>query len=178
MNTLILLHNSTFSKLETWFGPWLLPSLARFTFTASLMVYFLHSARLKIGEGLFGLFDVSRSYGQIFPKAYEAVGYDDAAMSSFQWLVALFGTWAEFVLPVLIFVGLLTRLAAIGMIGFLSVQSLTDIYGHGLEKYGTWFDRFADGVILDQRLFWVTVLMILVVRGAGPVSVDRLLKAK
>jgi len=174
MNALISLHNSTFEKLENIIGPWL-PTLARFTFAATLLIYFWHSARLKIGEGVFGFLDISRSYGQIFPRAFEAAGYDGSAMSTFQWLVSLTGTWAEFVLPLLIIVGLFTRLAALGMIGFIIVQSLTDIYGHMAEKYGVWFDRFSDGVILDQRLFWFTVLMILVVRGAGPLSVDRIL---
>ncbi len=176
MNTLISLHNSTFQKLEAMLGPWLLPTLARFTFAATLLIYFWNSARLKIGEGVFGFLDINRAYGQIFPKAFEAAGYDDEAMSIFHWLISLAGTWAEFILPLLILIGLFTRLAALGMIGFIIVQSLTDIYGHMAEKYGVWFDRLSDGVIMDQRLFWVTVLMILVVRGAGPLSLDRLLR--
>ncbi len=176
MNALISLHNSIFGRLENMLGPWFLPTLARFTFAATLLLYFLNSARTKIGEGVFGFLDVSRAYGQIFPQVFEAVGYDDEAMSAFQWLIALAGTWAEFILPVLILIGLFTRLAALGMIGFIIVQSLTDIYGHMAEKYGVWFDRISDGVIMDQRLFWVTVLMILVVRGAGPLSLDRLMQ--
>lgn len=175
MNGLISLHNSVFQKLENMLEPWFLPTLARFTFAATLLIYFWNSARLKIGEGFFGFLDISRSYGQIFPKAFEAAGYDDEAMSIFQWLVALAGTWAEFVLPLLILIGLFTRLAALGMIGFTIVQSITDIYGHDVEKYGAWFDRLSDGVIMDQRLFWMTVFLILVARGAGPLSVDRLL---
>lgn len=176
MNMLITLHNSIFQKVENMLGPWLLPTLARFTFAATLLIYFWNSARLKIGEGVFGIFDISRAYGQIFPRAFEEAGYDDAAMSAFQWLVSLAGTWAEFILPLLIVIGLFTRIAALGMIGFVLMQSLTDIYGHGAEKYGAWFDRLSDGVIMDQRLFWVTVLLILVVRGAGPISIDRLLR--
>ena len=176
MNAMISLHNSIFDRLETMLGPWLLPTLARFTFAATLLIYFWNSARLKIGEGVFGFFDISRAYGQIFPKAFEAAGYDDEAMSGFQWLVSLAGTWAEFILPLLILIGLFTRIAALGMIGFIMMQSLTDIYGHMAEKYGVWFDRLSDGVIMDQRLFWVTILMILVVRGAGPLSLDRLMQ--
>jgi len=175
MNALISLHNTIFQRLENMLGTWFLPTLARFTFAATLLIYFWNSARLKIGEGFFGFLDISRAYGQIFPKAFEEAGYDDEAMSAFQWLVSLGGTWAEFILPLLILIGLCTRIAAIGMIGFIIIQSVTDIYGHGVEKYGAWFDRLSDGVILDQRLFWVTVLLILVVRGAGPISVDRLL---
>ncbi len=173
MTKLVSLHNAVFAKIETTFGPWMLPTLARFTFAATLLIYFLNSARLKVGEGFFGFLDPTRAYEQIFPKVYEAVGYDDDAMSVFHWLVALLGTWAEFILPVLIVLGLLTRLAALGMIGFITIQSLTDIYGHGATEYGMWFDRMPDGTILDQRLFWVTVLIILVTRGAGPLSLDR-----
>jgi len=43
------------------------------------------------------------------------------------------------------------------------------------EKYGTWFDHFPDWVIMDQRLFWITVLLALAIRGGGPLSIDRLL---
>lgn len=175
MNALISLHNDLFGKLETKLASWVLPTLARFTFAATLLIYFWNSARLKIGEGVFGFLDISRAYGQIFPKAFEQAGYDDEAMSLFQWAVSLAGTWAEFILPLLIVIGLLTRLAAVGMIGFVIVQSITDIFGHDVEKYGAWFDRLSDGVIMDQRLFWVTVLMVLVLRGAGPLSVDRVL---
>jgi putative oxidoreductase len=66
------------------------------------------------------------------------------------------------------------------MIGFVAVQSLTDLYGHGglahAATLGAWFDRAPDGVILDQRLFWVFVLLLLVFKGAGALSLDRLLR--
>ena len=60
------------------------------------------------------------------------------------------------------------------MIGFVLVQSLTDIFGHGAAA-GAWFDRASDAVILDQRAFWVFLLAVLVLKGAGPLSADRLL---
>jgi putative oxidoreductase len=40
---------------------------------------------------------------------------------------------------------------------------------------GSWFDRAPGGLILDQRAFWIFVLLVLVVRGAGPVSLDAVL---
>lgn len=180
MNALISLHDAVFDRIGAA-APWLLPSLARFTFAATLLVYFLHSGMLKLGEGFMGVFvPSSGAYFQIFPKAIEAAGYDVGALSLWHTLVVLAGTWAEFILPVLIVVGLLTRLAALGMIGFVVVQSLTDLYGHGGIEHaatlGAWFDRFPDGVILDQRLFWMLLLVTLVVKGAGPFSLDRLLK--
>jgi len=179
MNALIYLHNSAFEKLETILGPWLLPTLARFTFAATLLIYFWKSALTKIGDGVFGIFDVSGAYGQMFPHAFEVAGYDDELMSSFHWLVALAGTWGEFILPLMIVIGLFTRISAIGMIIFVAVQTLTDLYGHGViaetKTLGAWFDKDSASLIMDQRLFWITILLILVVRGAGPLSIDRLL---
>ena len=157
----------------------LLPLLARFTFAAVLLPYFWHSAATKLGDGFFGFLSPSvGAYAQIFPKVFEAAGYDVSKLGIFHWAVVTAGTWAEFVLPALIVLGLLTRLAALGMAGFIAVQSLTDLYGHGGIEHaatlGAWFDRVPDGVILDQRAFWVFTLAVLVVQGAGALSLDRL----
>ena len=83
-------------------------------------------------------------------------------------------------MPLLIVLGLLTRLAALGMIGFVLLQSLTDIVGHGADAatVGAWFDRASDALILDQRAFWLLALLVLVLNGAGPLSLDRLLFAR
>ena len=74
-------------------------------------------------------------------------------------------------------VGLFTRLAAFGMIGFIVVQTLTDIYGHGVDAAttGALFDAASDGLIFDQRLLWVTVLFVIFTRGPGTLSLDKLL---
>ncbi|OAN77769.1 hypothetical protein A8B82_12755 [Sulfitobacter sp. EhC04] len=157
---------------------WLLSTLARFLFAAVLLVYFLNSGLTKLGEGLAGLFVPSAgAYAQIFPKAFEAAGYDTDALSVFHQIVVVAGTWAEFILPAAIVLGLFTRLAALGMIGFVVLQSLTDIYGHGqTDALGAWFDRFPDALVLDQRGLWVLLLLVLVVKGAGPLSFDRALR--
>lgn len=180
MNSLINLHNTTFGALEKATETWLLPTLARFTFAATLLVYFWNSGLTKLGDGFGGLFSPSLgAYAQIFPKAMEAAGYDVSQLGVFHWAVVMAGTYAEFLLPLLLVLGLFTRLAAIGMIGFIAVQSLTDLYGHGgiahIETLGAWFDRLPDGVILDQRLFWGVILLVLVTKGAGPLSLDRVL---
>jgi putative oxidoreductase len=180
VNTLISLHNSIFEKLEGLLEGWFIPTLARFTFAATLLVYFWNSASTKVGEGIFGLFSpASGAYFQIFPKAIEAAGYNPENLTLFHTLAIIAGTTAEFLLPLLIVIGLFTRLAALGMIGFVTVQSLTDLFGHGgIEHEGTlgaWFDNLSDGLILDQRLFWVAILLTLVVKGAGPLSVDKIL---
>ncbi len=160
-----------------------LPILARFVFAAVLFHYFWNSGATKLGDGIFGIFSPSLgAYAQIFPKAMEAVTYDTSQLSLFHWAVVVAGTWAEFILPALIVVGLFTRLSALGMIGFVVVQSLTDLIGHGgfehKETFGAWFDRFPDSVILDQRAFWVFVFLILVIKGAGPLSLDAALSRR
>ncbi len=180
MNALISLHNAVFNRIANS-ADWVLPTLARLIFAAVLFLYYWNSALTKVGEGIMGIFKPSDgAYIQIFPKAVEAAGYDTSQLGVFHWLVALAGTWAEFILPVLIVLGLLTRLASLGMIGFIFVQSIVDITGHGLgaTDIGAWFDRHASALIVDQRAFWVFLLLVLVVRGAGPLSLDRLLGRK
>jgi putative oxidoreductase len=178
MKLLISIYTAITSPLEK--GDWLIPTLARFLFAAILLIYYLNAGLTKLGDGFSGLWTPSvGAYAQIFPKALEAVGYDTEALSMFQHLVVLSGTWAEFILPTLIVLGLLTRLAALGMIGFVVIQSLTDVYGLGLQsEVGSWFDRFPDAIIMDQRAFWVFLLFVLVIKGAGPLSFDRALKSR
>lgn len=161
-------------------GDAVLPILARIVFAGVLLMYYWNSGLTKLGDGVFGILQPSSgAYVQIFPKAMEAVGYDTSQLTIFHWAVVTGGTIAEFVLPVLIIIGLFTRLAAVGMTGFIVVQSLTDLYGHGGIAHegtlGAWFDRMPDALILDQRAFWVLCLLILVFKGAGPLSADRLL---
>ncbi len=162
-------------------APATLGTLSRLIFAAVLAPYFWSSAQTKIGDGLFGiLHPTAGGYIQIFPKMMEAAGYNPANLPAYTWIVVVAGTLAEFALPFLITIGLLTRPAALAMIGFIVVQSLTDLYGHGgiayPETLGAWFDATPDGAILDQRAFWMLLLTGLVLTGAGPLSLDRLLR--
>lgn len=159
-------------------GDVILPLLARLVFVGVLFMYYWNSGLTKLGDGVFGILQPSSgAYVQIFPKAMEAVGYDTSQLTIFHWAVVTGGTIAEFVLPIMIAIGLFTRLAAFGMIGFIIVQSLTDLFGHGGIAHegtlGAWFDRMSDALILDQRAFWVLCLLILVFKGAGALSIDR-----
>ncbi|CUJ11454.1 DoxX family protein [Cognatishimia activa] len=179
MNALISLHNAVFSRLDR--QDWILPTLARLIFAAVLLLYFWNSGLTKLGDGIFGIFSPSvGAYAQIWPKVLEAVSYDSSQLSFFHWAVVFAGTLAEFILPALIVLGLATRVASLGMIGFVVVQSLTDIYGHGADAktIGSWFDRISDAHIMDQRAFWVFLLLLLVIKGAGPLSLDRILSAR
>ncbi|WP_293449779.1 DoxX family membrane protein [Planktotalea sp.] len=178
MRRLIALQDRLIAPLGS--GDAALPFAARFAFAASLAMYFFNSGLTKIGDGLTGIFQTSLgAYAQIFPRAMETAGYDVKQLGLFHWAVVTAGTWAEFILPALIIIGLFARFASIGMIGFIVVQSLTDLFGHGAWEdtavLGAWFDRMPDGVILDQRMFWVLTLAIIVFKGAGWLSLDRFL---
>lgn len=179
MHRLVHLHDAIFGQLEQMRG--MLPLLARFLFAAVLLMYFWVSGVTKLGEGVLGFIKPSfGAYAQIFPKATEAVSYDITQLSFFHWAVVTAGTWAEFILPLFIVIGLLTRLSALGMIGFIVVQSLTDLYGHGAIEHegtlGAWFDKAPDALIMDQRALWIFLLLVLVVKGGGALSLDRVLK--
>lgn len=181
IRALTSLHNAVFSGLESIATP-VLTTFARFIFAAVLLVYYWNSGATKLGDGVLGfLFPSDGAYIQIFPKTVEAAGYDFSALGAFHWAVVVAGTWAEFLLPLAIVLGLFTRLAALGMIGFVAVQTWVDLYGHGGIDNGTlgaWFDRMPDSIVLDQRVFWVFILLYLVFRGGGPISVDRVLKSR
>lgn len=180
MKSLLCAHDKIAGHLARM-APAALPTLARLGFAGVLLVYFWNSARTKLGDGPFGfLFPSDGAYIQIFPKAVEAAGYDVGQLGLVHYAVVLAGTLAEFVLPALLISGLFTRLAALGMLGFITVQSLTDIYGHGVggEALGRWFDVAPDALILDQRALWALLLTVLVFLGAGPLSIDRLVSGR
>lgn len=181
MNTLISLHNSVFSRISQADGA--LGLLARFLFAALFLLYFWVSGLTKLGDGILGIFSPSLgAYAQIFPRAIEAAGYDVSQLTAFHTIVVLAGTWAEFILPLLIVVGLFTRLAALGMIGFILVQTLTDLIGHGVASeaatVGAWFDKAPNSLIMDQRALWIFLLVVLVMKGAGWLSLDRVLSQR
>jgi len=173
---LIDLYGRSVRRAEAALDGWFLGLLARFVFAAVLLIYYLNSAATKVGDGIAGFFSIGdNAYFQILPSVVEAYGYDASQVPFFPWdLIVFAGTYAEFILPLLIVLGLFTRLAAIGMIGFTLVQSTVDIAFHGVDAQtiGSWFDRLPDAAILDQRAFWVFLLLVLVVKGAGAVSLD------
>ena len=155
--------------------------LARFAFLAVLAIYYWNAAITKVGEGFPGvLVPQDGAYVQILPQVMARVGYDSAEVGVLGHIVVYLGTYAEFVLPALIVVGLLTRLAALGMIGFVVVQSAVDILFHGADAatVGALFDRVPDAPILDQRTLWITLLAMLVLKGGGWLSLDRLFRIR
>lgn len=170
------LHDWFFQALDAATRSWLPGLLARLVFLAVLHAYFFNSALTKIGDGWFGFFQIQPgAWYQIAPQAVEAAGGDIDAIGFIPWgLIVHAGTWAEFILPALLVVGLFTRLAALGMVVFIAVQSWVDIAVHKVDAgtIGALFDRFPDSAILDQRSLWLFVLVILVLKGPGLVSLD------
>lgn len=172
MNALITNYRNIADGLDRS-SPWLLPTLARVVFILVFFFYFWNSATTKIDGSI--LSASSGAFGQIFPKAAEAVLWDVSQLTFFQRIVIFAGTVSEFVLPVLIAIGLFTRLAALGMIGFVIVQTAVDVTGHG-ATLGSWLNNAPE--LIDQRTLWVFLLAVLVFRGAGPLSIDRIFNGR
>ncbi|MGL3607067.1 DoxX family protein [Rhizobium sp. G187] len=161
--------------MEAALDGWFLGLAARFVFLAVLVPYYLNSALTKF-DGPFSIAD--GAYYQIALPAVDAAGGDVSAVSFFPWsAMVIFGSYGEFILPLLVVAGLFTRIAALGMVAFIAVQTLTDILVHQVDAatIGELFDRFPDSVILDQRLLWVFPLFYLTVKGAGFISLDKIL---
>ncbi len=166
------LNNAVFGIIGHRTEDWIIPTLARFTFAATLLWFFWFSALTKIGPGPFGFLNPSfGAYAGILPWKSEPFTFLDTT-------IVLLGMWAEFVLPLLMIIGLFTRASALAMIAFVAVLTLVDIYGHHVEAatIGAWFDGRAGSVIADQRLFWLLLLTTLVLKGGGPISLDRLFR--
>ncbi|WP_417667719.1 DoxX family protein [Roseibium sp.] len=181
ISLLVSLYQTVFGTLERLTSDWFLGLAARFVFASVLLVYFFNSALTKMGNGIFGFLSPSDgAYAQILPTLMEQVGYDTSQISFFPYgLIVLFGTWGEVILPVLVTIGLFTRAASLGMIVFVVVMSYVDITGHHIDAatIGALFDGNPSSMIADQRLLWVFVLLVPMLKGPGLISVDALLSS-
>ncbi len=179
INSLKKLHDAVFGAIEKIGDGWLVGALARLTFLAVLFGYFWNSGKTKIGEGLFGIFQIQDgAYFQILGEAgMIAYEFDTANIPWYVDLIVFIGTISEFLLPLLIIAGLFTRIAAAGMAIFVFVQSYVDIYVHKVDAgtIGTLFDREATSLVMDQRALWMFLFAVLIIKGAGALSIDRLL---
>lgn len=179
MRLVVDLYTGVFGWLERVTEGWFLGLVARFLFAGVLFGYFWNSALTKLGDGFFGFLSPSTgAYAQILPHITEAAGYDISQIAFFPYgLIVLLGTWGEIIIPLLIVVGLFTRAASIGFIGFVIVMSIVDVTGHGVDAttIGSLFDRFPTALLWDQRALWVFLAVVLTVKGAGVFSADYLL---
>ena len=176
---IVQLHNGFFGALTKATDGWFMGLFARFSFASVLYFYFLNSAQTKVGDGLLGFFSISPgAYYQIALPAVEAAGGDVDAVSFIPWgVIVMAGTYGEFILPILVVIGLFSRVASLGMIIFVAVQSYVDIAVHQVDAktIGSFFDRFPDGLIVDQRLLWIVPLVYVVLKGPGLISLDTIL---
>ncbi len=175
-------YDLIFEKLQSALEDWFLGLAARFVFAGVLLVYLYNSALTKVGDGVLGFFTIQdNAYFQILPSVVEHYDYDASQVPFFPYdIIVAAGTYSEFILPLLIVLGLFTRVAALGMIGFVAVQSFVDVAFHGADAKttGALFDRFSDSLIVDQRSLWVFLLIYLVIRGPGLLSLDSLWTGK
>ena len=166
-------------SLRVWRITSFLGLAVRVVFSSILLVFFLNSVATKVGSGFLDMFIPQiGAYAQILPSIAEAAGYDISAIALFPWKIIVFaGTYAEFVLPIMLLLGVFTRFTSVSLIGFIVVMSIVDIQFHGLDaaSIGAMFDRVHDSVIADQRLLWIFLLIHLAVNGGGPISVDTIL---
>ncbi len=177
------LHNSVFGALQSVTENWLLGLFARFTFASVLLMYFWNSAITKVipqdfSQGGARVASGPFDYLTVEPEAYLQIlpNVAQADLTFIHHLIVYAGTYAEFVLPALIVIGLLTRLAALGMIVFVAVQTYVDVVSHGVPfDTAFMFDGRANSPIMDQRLLWLAPLLYLTLRGAGAISLDYLL---
>lgn len=172
---LISRYRAITQALEEKTDGWLIGLAARLAFAMLLLPYYFKSALTKFDSGFLGLFPPSAgAFAQILPPIAEHHVYNVDAIPFFPWhLIVIAGTLAEVTLPLLIVVGLFSRLAALGMIGFIAVQTIVDVAFHGAALGGLFNGLPTE--LLDQRLLWVFLMIVIVVKGAGLVSLDHLL---
>lgn len=170
MNNVIGGYARLESKMDALGGRDVIGIASRGLFVLLLLPYYINSAMTKI-DG-FGL--SAGAFAQILPPIAEQYLYDTSAIPFFPWhLIVWAGTLGEFVLPVLIVAGLFTRLAALGMVGFIVVQTVVDVVFHGAT-----LGALANGLpteLIDHRLLWISLLVALIFAGGGRLSVDRFL---
>lgn len=176
VHTIVGLHDRLVAGLAARLDGWFIGLCARAVFAAVLLPYYLNSALTKPGDGILGIFTpAAGAFAQILPPIAEQYSYDTSAIPFMPWhLIVIAGTISEFVLPVLIALGLLTRLSALGMIGFIAVQTAVDIAFHGTAP-GVLFDT-RPLELLDHRVLWLFPLLVLLVHGPGRVSLDAWLR--
>jgi putative oxidoreductase len=135
------IHNRIAAKLDGLVSHALLAAIARI----SIAALFLQSGRTKVD----GWLHVSDSAIELFRDEYKlpVLSPDLAAHVS---------AYAEHLFPVLLVLGLFTRLSALALLGMTTVIEI-----------------FVYPDAWPTHLSWAGLLLYLVARGAGPISMDR-----
>lgn len=179
MKKLITFPDRLFGMIDALVGDYILPTFARLVFAGVLLVFFWKSALTKLS----GPFSIDTgAFIQIFPRKFEALGYDPSGFGVVEKLIVFAAAYGELILPLLIVIGMFTRIAALGMIVFVFVMTYVDVFAAKHASLGRWFDNTAEfdaslkGIgLADSRSWWIFLLVFLVFKGAGPWSVDRVL---
>lgn len=138
--------NRLADRLQRLLGDNLLCLVARFGIAS---VFFL-SGRTKV-EGLL----------TITPSTYELFRSEYTLPLLSPWLAAHLATYAEHLFPLLLVLGLLTRLSALALLGMTIV-----------------IEVFVYPDAWPTHLTWAGLLLLLIARGGGALSLDRLLKLR
>jgi putative oxidoreductase len=167
MRALVSLHNPVFGALEAA-APLLIPTLARLVFAGTLLIYFWNSGLTKWGSGPFSP-DLG-AYIQILPRAFDAVGYDPSALGPLATAIVSFRHLGG-VHPAR--AGRPRPFHPHRRARHDRLRHRPDLGRHhgprrGPETIGAWFNNTSGDAILDQRAFWIFLLIVLVLRGAGP----------
>ena len=119
----------------------------------SLAGIFWRSGRTKVVEGSW--LSISDTAKFLFQEEYKAVPFPPE-------FAAYVATYAEHLFPVLIVIGLFTRLSALALLGMTMVIQIF-VYPEA------WW---------SVHIIWVSLALVLIVRGAGRFSIDALLVKK
>lgn len=140
------LYGQLITKLEC---PWL-ESMVLLLTRIALAGIFWRSGRTKVEEG--SLLDISDTTYFLFAEEYKAVPLPSE-------FAAIMATYAEHLFPILLVLGLATRLSALALLGMTMVIQLF-VYPEA------WW---------QVHILWVALAGILAVRGAGILSLDQLM---
>ena len=133
--------NAIAGRLDAAIGDGLLSLVARIAIAA----IFLQSGRTKVE----GFLTVTPSAVELFREEYKLPFLSPE-------LAAHLAAWAEHLFPVLLIVGLLSRLSALALLGMTAVIEI-----------------FVYPLAWPTHLTWAGLLLVVIARGAGPVSLDR-----
>lgn len=133
--------NTIAARLDATIGDGVLSLVARIAIAA----IFLQSGRTKVE----GFLTVTPSAVELFREEYKLPLLSPE-------LAAHLAAWAEHLFPVLLIVGLLSRLSALALLGMTAVIEI-----------------FVYPLAWPTHLAWAGLLLVVIARGAGPVSLDR-----
>ena len=149
MNAITASYNRFVALLS---APWIDAVMLLFV-RISLAGIFWRSGRTKVDEGSW--LTVSDTAKFLFEEEYKGVPLPPE-------FAAYLATYAEHLFPVLLVIGLFTRVSALALLGMTMVIQIF-VYPEA------WW---------SVHMIWVALALVLIVRGGGGLSLDRLLAAK